>query len=737
MACLQNESTLCSACRSLTFIELRDGYTHPLTYTRTVLSGKSCQLCRLMVCSMSRLQTVTNSYETNERYDVEADKLSNTPALYRTSVPGIPLFEQEYLLSSVAWSRQQYYGEPGHSSEVRKGNFNDGETIQITASEGSLYGLRNMVPLNSIEPASSPSIYRKLREWVTNCVSEHNECRRHPKESSDHSTPPTRVIDVGLTNDAVARPRLVATNGISVCYVALSHRWAGTNPLKTKFDNLQSHQEELPWESIAPTFRDAIIVTRQLGFRYLWIDSLCIIQDDEEEWKRESRIMGDIFSGACVTIAAVDSVDENGLDHGMLLRHKDPLAVTVRLPFDRRPLSALSHKIFGVTERVYIWKYKWLAGMSSTNDTTYEQNTITLRPRITSLHQRVKRSQWYKRGWILQERLLARRIIYFMKEKVYWSCFSETQEEEGGDPRVAIRTSLFSTSARNSSHRWRTILSEYVRCHITLNSDRLVAVEGISRILETSFSLKVHAGISDEETAESLLWYTKPEPLEKFSDFHAPSWTWASLDGIISFDMPIPVGASSESLVKNLKFDVRSTCVVDCNNNRCKGTCISGQVCFTCPVGNIYRSTRLKDARLMGAADGILSDEALELLLGSAVAYSGLAIPRYDLEGHLVPQSGQRSVPDHTELLIDDYGVCVGFFIPDTERKDDKEVNIVCASITVWRVPRDKRQENDTIEVVGLHASAQSNNLFHRVGRGRIMCNAWLPGCEERDIVVT
>jgi hypothetical protein len=702
---------------------------------------------------MSRLQTKTSSDETNQVYNLIANKLPNMPAVLRRSVPGILLLDQECLLSSVVWSRQQYIGESVHSSEVRKGNFNDGETIQITASEStrrtvsyfelltlitcveSLYGIRNMVPLKSIKPASAPCTYRKIREWVTQCVSEHKECRQHPRELSNHSTPPTRVIDVGSMKDSVARPRLVDTNSNSVSYIALSHRWAGSKPLKTTLDNLQSHQEELP-KDIAPTFRDAMEVTRQLGFQYLWIDSLCIIQDDAEEWRRESRIMGDIFSGASVTIAAVDSVDKNGTDHGILLRQPNPLAVTIRLPFDRKPLSALSERIFGVNDGVYVWKYKWLARRSSIDDAIYEQNTITLRPRITALHQRVKRSQWYKRAWVLQERLLAHRIIYFMKEKVYWSCFSQTHEEEGGDPTVAIRSSLFSISKQSLSQRWRTTVSEYVNCNISLNSDRLVAIEGISRILGTCSSLKVHAGILDEENAESLLWHTKHEPLEKFSDFHAPSWTWASLDGIISFDIPAPHGVTSESLVKNLNINVKPECDVNSSNDRCPGTCVSGYVCLSCPVGNIRRSTRLEDARLIGAPDDPIGKEALRFLLGSAVAHSELAIPRLGLDGRVVPSSGQTFVPGHTELLVDDYGMCVGFFIPDMERKIDDEINIVCASITVWRMPRVKCRENDTIEVIGLQAVDRSDNVFHRVGRGRIMCNTWLQGCGKRDIII-
>jgi hypothetical protein len=175
--------------------------------------------------------------------------------------------------------------------------------------------------------------------------------------------------------------------------------------------------------------------------------------------------MGSMFAGASVTIAAVDSVDENGTDHGMLLRRLDPLAVPRSLPSDCKLLSGLSQKVFGVYDRVYVWKYQWLATRDPTHDSIYEQNKITLQPQIISLHQRVRRSQWYNRGWILQERLLARRMIYFLKERIYWSCFSTTHDEEGGDPKAAIRSSLYSTSLKYSSLRWQSIVSEYVKCH--------------------------------------------------------------------------------------------------------------------------------------------------------------------------------------------------------------------------------------------------------------------------------
>jgi hypothetical protein len=581
-----------------------------------------------------------------------------------------------------------------------------------------------------------------LREWVANCGSEHQKCRQHPTETSKcenerRTNIPTRLIDVGSIKDCPPRSRLVNTNGIPKRYVALSHRWAQTRTLETTADNIASLRIELPEKNISPTFRDAIEVTRQLGFRYLWLDSLCIIQGDAEDWKRESHIMGSIFAGASVTIAAVDSVDEDGIDRGMLLRRLDPLEVTISLPFDREPLAALSKKVFGVVDKVYIWKCKWLATKESTPDSIYEQNTITLRPRITSLGWNMKRSRWYNRGWVLQERLLARRIIYFNKKKIYWSCFTTTHDEEGGDPEYAIRSSIYSTPRVTSSQRWQDIVDEYVRCHLTFNTDRLVAIEEISQIMKTYSSLQVYAGIPDDKTATPLLWYTKLKPLQKFNDFHAPSWTWASLNGIISFYLPSPPDATSKPLVEDLSFGVKATSDVNICTDKCKDACVSCQVSLTCPVGNVQRSIRLKDAGLESApADIIDDDDVLRLLLGSAVVYSGYPMPRFDVSGNLVSKTRPLFVPDHTELLVDNSGAFIGFFIPDMEKEDDDQIKIVCASIEVWRVPGTIRRENDTIEVVGIQSMDQSNEVFRRVGRGRIMCNAWLPRCEMRQIVI-
>jgi hypothetical protein len=324
-----------------------------------------------------------------------------------------------------------------------------------------------------------------------------------------------------------------------------------------------------------------------------------------------------------------------------------------------------------------------------------------------------------------------------MREKIYWGCFSESHEEEEVDCSVPTRSSLFLTSTTNMAQQWDRIVSEYVNCHLSRNSDRLVAIEGISQILETCSSFKIYAGILNDGAAESLLWYTEHKPLAKFQDFHAPSWTWASLDGVISFETLAPSGSTSYPLVRDVGFSISPVCGVKLIKGQCSGTCLSGHATLTCLVGNLYRSTRLKGVRVMGFPDEPLSKEALRPLLGSFVDQLGLPLLRFDLEGKVKPTRRLTYVPGHSELLVDDGGICVGVFIPDMERQGDDDIPLVCASIRVWEgVGENKHQENSTIDVIGLETADKSKGLFRRVGRGRILCNAWLPSCVNREITI-
>lgn len=86
-------------------------------------------------------------------------------------------------------------------------------------------------------------------------------------------------------------------------YVTLSHRWGTQSFRLTTRETLEEHRKGIAFNILSPVFKEAVIITRQLGFRYLWIDSLCILQQDDEDWDRESMQMGQIYMCAVLNLA--------------------------------------------------------------------------------------------------------------------------------------------------------------------------------------------------------------------------------------------------------------------------------------------------------------------------------------------------------------------------------------------------------------------------------------------------
>jgi len=200
-------------------------------------------------------------------------------------------------------------------------------------------------------------------------------CERNEKEEF---IIPTRLIKVsnGL--------RLVEAADVeSSQYLALSHCWG---PLKddekfcTYKRNIEQLKAHIKFDALPRTFRDAVTVARGLGIDYVWIDSLCIIQDDEDDWQNESRKMKQVFSLAYCTIGA--SSAKSSLDG--FLADPSPRSV-VTLPFTK-------------------------AG------------ALYVCIDIDDFHDDVEIGPLNSRGWVFQERALSRRTIFFTSTQVYWEC---------------------------------------------------------------------------------------------------------------------------------------------------------------------------------------------------------------------------------------------------------------------------------------------------------------------------
>ena len=230
-------------------------------------------------------------------------------------------------------------------------------------------------------PAAGSELHLKvLGEWIRDCDSNH-QC--YPQ---DDNFLPTRLLSIKDTYTGVIR--LVDNGEVhtrSRHYAALSHRW-GSPERETNFctyrSNIESLKQGILVANLPRTFQDAVSVAHGLGLSYLWIDSICIIQHDDADWETESKLMERVFRSAYCTIAASCS---SGSGDGFLKQR--PERQSIMMPEVEGPGS---------------WYF--------------------VCETIDNFHRDVDQSELNQRGWVLQERALSRRTIYFTERQSYWEC---------------------------------------------------------------------------------------------------------------------------------------------------------------------------------------------------------------------------------------------------------------------------------------------------------------------------
>jgi hypothetical protein len=182
-------------------------------------------------------------------------------------------------------------------------------------------------------------------KWVHNCLVFHGVCNTN----QDKSFRPSRLLYLGSKSVRI-HTSVEMPNRLQ--YLTLSHCWGKHQLVRLLESNLTSFCDNVPYELLPPTFRDAIRITRRLGFLYLWIDSLCIIQDSSEDWNHEARLMGKIYTNATCNIAASDAPDSS---HGCLYsrnpRTIQPEAVTLegdgeKIMFNKTDIYEEHHMLY-------------------------------------------------------------------------------------------------------------------------------------------------------------------------------------------------------------------------------------------------------------------------------------------------------------------------------------------------------------------------------------------------------
>jgi hypothetical protein len=321
--------------------------------------------------------------------------------------------------------------------------------------------------------------------WMDQCQKDHKDCNK-----KEENALPTRLISIA--GDDL---KLVSTTGWQTKppYSTLSHRWGDERFLKLTEQNHDAFLEAIPKEEFPKTFKDAIYISQRLGLDYLWIDSLCIVQGNIEDWRREAALMSSVYGGSYINIAASSAVN---VHEGCFL--KEP------------------HLVDGLRAHISVAGSKLVRDFRSSS--VYELST--------------EESHLATRAWAVQEKILPPRTIHFGNRGAFWECRSKIANEflpDGFPSRLG--SGLIDEAVRQDfDHYWWNIVRLYSAANLTYSQDKLPALSGIARRIHEEKGGQYIAGMwRDEDTEGQLCWRAMAPRMRP--TWRAPSWSWTAIDG--------------------------------------------------------------------------------------------------------------------------------------------------------------------------------------------------------------
>jgi len=350
-------------------------------------------------------------------------------------------------------------------------------------------------------------------DWIKQCENTHDDC----KEGRENMWMPSRLLEIsGVRGDLHLRLRdrfeLRNSN-----YCTLSHRWdpSGMQGLQLTTSSLGSFRNGIAVSTLRATFKDMADLTWRLGVRLMWIDCMCIIQDDTKDWRNESALMGKVYANSWLNVSAnARDASSSGL-------------------YAERCVS------------------RNLAHFRTRYDASGEATTWT----VTSMDEwwdEVEDVPVNKRAWVLQERVLSPRIVHMSSNQVLWEC-RQLQASEylpDGDPKYKESSNSYTKMKRicygnrdkdqdNVFADWERLVYHYTYCGLTFETDRLIALSGIASMVQKRTQCDYLAGMWRKSLPIGLLWRkwmpTATETAAKTMTnvdgspkYVAPSWSWAS-----------------------------------------------------------------------------------------------------------------------------------------------------------------------------------------------------------------
>lgn len=513
-------------------------YHHPFAYLIEFAAEGGCQICKILWDRLSDAERELVRQTKNQRLPFHPLGVVRGLARPDLSFYGWTIVKVDYNSSCQVRFQFGSWGSKIIDLFFLPANY----TLEFKVL-GEIHKLASIEDLVADRPVTesmeSPSNWDLIQSWVNSCNDQHLGCNTPTILAT--SEVPSRLIDVraGDTSQEI-RLSLSPEERALLPYVTLSYTW-GPEPCLDKLpllrkDTLEAFSRGISFSSLPRLFQDAVEATRRLKYRYLWIDALCIIQDDTLDWQREAADMGQIYQNSNLNIAAGGAKNS----HSPLLGERD--ASLVRACKVELNWPKISSRISSFYDRKEVRGSFYVVGKDF-------------------LQENLLQTPLNRRAWVMQERMLSPRLIHFGKHQLIWRCCNHTACETfpKGLPGAA-GTAAFSESTYGVDFQffevtkglredlWFNVIERYTTCGITRDSDKLIALSGIAR----NFAEKVRetgdayiAGLWQSKLIPSLLWLvldgkqgdgspSQRSAVDESTVYVAPSWSWASVRGKIT-----------------------------------------------------------------------------------------------------------------------------------------------------------------------------------------------------------
>lgn len=462
---------------------------------------KHCQRFLLDFCGSTPEDPLVNQYV---RIDCKSN-VSNT--LPRATITGAGSGKCAFLdfLAEAATSDGVRVGSVPNKQRLHFGPYKQAILFHLIADSGDPAAKHITARPINIQ-TSSERTFTLARKWLGSCLDSHEDCRLEGLNPPDFR--PTRVIEIQKSHPSWHVRLFRPTTPID--YVALSYCWGGPQTMLTT-KTQKGWETALPWEELSQTIKDAVYVCAKLGSRYLWVDALCILQDDAGDKTVEIAAMTHVYGAATLTLAASHAA---AATEGFLQGRK----------FTDHP-----NHVFELRTRCPDGQLGTVTLFRPPPDTHLDAEPLDTR------------------GWTLQERHLSRRVLEFKQLQLRWACPTIPLHDGLIDGWYnTFEDALAQAEVDDDAlTTWMKMVYGYTLRKLTVSTDRILAISGIAGFLGRFIEGRYWAGLWESDIAQCLMWKaahlesgTKAAaPAPRPAEYQGPSWSWVAVNTIAHYDI--------------------------------------------------------------------------------------------------------------------------------------------------------------------------------------------------------